>query len=121
MTLTQLAMLCAPLALARTAFADAPPRVEVEGGAVVGVRSGELASDKGIPFAGPPVRELRWKAPQPVVPRQGDLVADRYSPMCLQALRARNSVFYLARSRRARTASISMSGRRHRRARSGRS
>jgi len=98
MTLTHLVMLCAalaPLALARTAIADTPPRVEVEGGAVVGTRSGELASYRGIPFAAPPVRELRWKAPQPVVPRQGDLVADRYSPMCLQALRAKNSVFYL--------------------------
>ncbi len=80
MTLAHLAMLCAalaPLALARTVLADTPPRVEVEGSAVVGTRSGELASYKGIPFAAPPVRELRWKAPQPVVPWQGDLVADR--------------------------------------------
>ena len=78
-----------------TGSRDTPPRVEVEGGSVVGVRSGALASYKGIPFAAPPVRELRWKAPQPVVPWQGDLVADRYSPMCLQPLRAKNSVFYL--------------------------
>jgi para-nitrobenzyl esterase len=65
MTLTHLVMLCAalaPLALARTVLADTPPRVEVEGGAVVGTRSGELATYKGIPFAAPPVRELRWKA-----------------------------------------------------------
>jgi para-nitrobenzyl esterase len=98
MTLSHLVLLCAalaPLALARAALADTPPRVEVDGGAVVGTRSGELASYKGIPFAAPPVRELRWRAPQPVVPWQGDLVADRYSPMCLQALRAKNSVFYL--------------------------
>jgi para-nitrobenzyl esterase len=98
MTLTHLVMLyaaLAPLGLARTALAETPPRVEVGGGAVVGTRSSELASYKGIPFAAPPVRDLRWKTPQPVVPWQGDLVADRYSPMCLQALRARNSVFYL--------------------------
>jgi para-nitrobenzyl esterase len=98
MTLTHLVMVraaLAPLALAHPTLAATPPRVEVEGGSVVGTRSGELASYKGIPFAAPPVRELRWKAPQPVVPWQGDLVADRYSPMCLQALRVRNSVFYL--------------------------
>ena len=41
----------APLVLARTALAAAPPLVEVDGGAVVGIRSGELASDRGIPFA----------------------------------------------------------------------
>ena len=98
MTLSQLALLCvtlAPLALASTVRADTPPRVEVEGGAVVGTRADELAVYKGIPFAAPPVRELRWKAPQPVVPWRGDLVTDRFSPMCLQALRAKNSVFYL--------------------------
>jgi para-nitrobenzyl esterase len=99
MTLPHLVLLCAvlaPLAMAHTVRADSPPRVEVEGGAVVGVRTGALAAYKGIPFAAPPVRELRWKAPQPVVPWPGDLVADRFSPMCLQALRAKNSVFYLA-------------------------
>jgi para-nitrobenzyl esterase len=98
MTLSKLALLCmalAPLALASTARADTPPRVEVEGGAVVGTHADELAVFRGIPFAAPPVRELRWKAPQPVEPWQGDLVADRFSPMCLQALRAKNSVFYL--------------------------
>lgn len=73
----------------------AAPRVVVEDGLVVGVRSGELVSFKGIPFAAPPVRELRWRPPQPVTPWTGELVADRFSPMCLQPLRARNSVFYL--------------------------
>lgn len=88
----------APLALARTAQAQTlpvAPRVAVEDGIVVGVQTGELASFKGIPFAAPPVRELRWRPPQPVTPWTGELVADRFSPMCLQPLRAKNSVFYL--------------------------
>jgi para-nitrobenzyl esterase len=98
MTLAHVVLLCAalaPLALVRSALADTPPRAEVEGGAVVGIRAGGVATYKGIPFAAPPVRELRWKAPQPVVPWRGDLVADRFSPMCLQGLRAKHSVFYL--------------------------
>ena len=97
MTLAQLAVLCvalAPLALAASARAQSPPRVVIEGGSVVGVRTGNLASYKGIPFAAPPVRELRWRAPQPVAAWQGDLVADRFAPMCLQPLRPKNSVFY---------------------------
>ena len=75
--------------------AETPPRAKVEGGAVFGVQTGELASFKGIPFAAPPVRELRWQAPQPVKAWQGDFVADRFSPMCLQPLQAKNSIFYL--------------------------
>lgn len=71
------------------------PRVAVAGGAVVGTQRGDVASFKGIPFAAPPVRELRWRPPQPVVAWQGDLVADRFAPMCLQPMRARNSMFYL--------------------------
>lgn len=98
MTLSSLGLLCvalASLALIPSARADTPPKAEVDGGTIVGTRSGEVASYKGIPFAAPPVRELRWRAPQPVVPWRGDLVADRFSPMCLQPLRAKNSVFYL--------------------------
>jgi para-nitrobenzyl esterase len=107
MTLSHFAVLLAaiaPLALANVARAQAPtpsragglgPRVDVAGGAIVGVQTGDLVSFKGVPFAAPPVRELRWRPPQPVVPWQGELVADRFSPMCLQALRPKNSVFYL--------------------------
>src|SRR5687767_13486711 len=43
----------------------------------------------GIPQAAPPVRELRWRAPQPVTPWSGVLHADRPAPMCLQVLRSR--------------------------------
>ncbi len=69
--------------------------VQVEGGVVIGLNDGSVASFKGIPFTAPPVRELRWRAPQPVVPWQGVRAADRYSPMCLQPLRAKHSVFYI--------------------------
>lgn len=85
-------------ALFATASAQAQgpaPRVAIDGGAVVGVQRGDVASFKGIPFAAPPVRDLRWRPPQPVAGWHGDLVADRFGPMCLQPLRARNSVFYL--------------------------
>ncbi len=41
----------------------------------------------GVPFAAPPLRDLRWKPPQPVQPWQGVLHADRFAPECLQPLR----------------------------------
>jgi para-nitrobenzyl esterase len=39
---------------------------------------------KGIPFAAPPVGELRWKAPQPAASWTGVRPADKYGPACLQ-------------------------------------
>ncbi|MBR0751790.1 carboxylesterase family protein [Bradyrhizobium jicamae] len=81
--------------LAAAAGPDLTPPIEITGGSVVGLRDNGLSVFKGIPFAAPPVRELRWKAPALVVPWSGVRIADRYSPMCLQALRAKNSVFYL--------------------------
>jgi para-nitrobenzyl esterase len=41
----------------------------------------------GIPFAAPPVRELRWSAPQAVTPWKGVYNADRMPPKCIQNLR----------------------------------
>ena len=39
---------------------------------------------KGIPFAAPPVGELRWRAPQPVTKWAGVRAADQFGNVCLQ-------------------------------------
>jgi para-nitrobenzyl esterase len=39
---------------------------------------------KGIPFAAPPVGDLRWKPPQPVAPWQGVRKATEFGPRCTQ-------------------------------------
>lgn len=38
----------------------------------------------GIPYAKPPVRELRWKEPQEEEPWDGVLLADHFAPMSMQ-------------------------------------
>jgi para-nitrobenzyl esterase len=69
--------------------------VTIDAGAVEGktLASGVRAW-LGVPFAAPPVRELRWKAPQPVAKWDGVFHADRFAPMCLQAGRARTMNHY---------------------------
>ena len=39
--------------------------VPTEAGLVSGVKTGHIIAYKGIPFAAPPIGDLRWKAPQP--------------------------------------------------------
>ncbi len=41
----------------------------------------------GIPYAAPPVRDLRWRDPQPAVPWTGTFHADRFGPQCMQPQR----------------------------------
>lgn len=62
--------------------------VRVCGGLVSGVAEagGTVRCYKGIPFAAPPVGELRWRAPQQVVPWDGVRVADRFGSVCQQSL-----------------------------------
>src|SRR3569833_50993 len=45
-----------------------PEVINVDGGSISGVKNnaGDITSFKGVPFAAPPVGNLRWKAPQPV-------------------------------------------------------
>jgi para-nitrobenzyl esterase len=50
-----------------------PAIVTIEGGKISGLLSadGKISIYKGIPFAAPPVGNLRWKAPQPIIPWSG--------------------------------------------------
>lgn len=44
------------------------PLVETRHGKIVGVVQEEIHIWRGIPYAAPPIGELRWRAPQPVTP-----------------------------------------------------
>ena len=39
---------------------------------------------KGIPYAAPPVGDLRWKAPQPVTPWTEPRACTAFGPACPQ-------------------------------------
>jgi len=43
-----------------------------------------VRSFKGIPFAQPPVGDLRWREPQPVKSWSGVRTADKFGPRCMQ-------------------------------------
>jgi para-nitrobenzyl esterase len=60
-------------------------RVKTVNGIVEGVleKSG-IRSFKGIPFAAPPIGDLRWKAPQPLQAWTGVLKADKFGPRAMQ-------------------------------------
>jgi para-nitrobenzyl esterase len=67
-----------------TESAPVSSQIEVTGGMIEGVIQDEIASFKGIPFAAPPVGELRWKAPQPVIPWEGIKSAADFAPGPIQ-------------------------------------
>lgn len=61
--------------------------IKVEGGLIEGTTNtaGDIHIFKGIPFAAPPVGELRWKAPQPVQPWEGVKKCTAFSASPMQA------------------------------------
>ena len=65
----------------------ANPVLDIEGGQIQGVESSVkgVYIYKGIPFAAPPVGDLRWQEPQPVVPWEGVKQADTFSAGAVQA------------------------------------
>ncbi len=82
----------AGLLLAGSAHAQ---EARVESGTIDGVTlpSG-VEAWLGVPFAAPPVRDLRWRPPQPALPWQGVRHADRPAPECLQPLRSNRQNHY---------------------------
>lgn len=80
----KLTIACAvAIALAGAAYAE-PVKAKVANGALAGDLADSVASYKGIPFAAPPVGDLRWKAPQPVDNWTGERAATEYGASCSQ-------------------------------------
>jgi para-nitrobenzyl esterase len=55
-----------------------------EQGAIRGAVEGGTLAFKGIPYAEPPLGQLRWKPPQPATPWQGIRDGSQYSAICPQ-------------------------------------
>jgi len=67
--------------------------IKVDGGLISGTTADGVRSFKGIPFAAPPVGELRWKAPQPVIAWNGVRECNDFGPQCPQALYPAGSMY----------------------------
>jgi para-nitrobenzyl esterase len=79
-TLTALALFTA------TAFAANPLTIKTDKGKVEGLLTtdGQVRAFKGIPYAAPPVGNLRWQAPQPAAKWHGVLSAHDFGHRCIQ-------------------------------------
>ena len=61
-----------------------PQPVRIETGLIEGVHGDGVTVYKSIPFAAPPVGELRWRAPQSPLAWQGVRHSDKFGPVCMQ-------------------------------------
>lgn len=82
---TVIAAVCGIVLAAIASPAMADPLVQTAAGAIRGKVSPGLDIFLGIPFAKPPVGDLRWRDPQPVEAWQGVRDAMKLSPACMQA------------------------------------
>jgi len=78
-------LLAATLTLTLQAAIDAP--VKTDTGLISGIpgNNPDIRVFKGIPFAAPPVANLRWHAPTPVAKWDGVRKGDEFGPICMQA------------------------------------
>lgn len=71
------------LVLALSLVAD-PPLVRTAAGPLLGTAEDGLFVFRGIPYAAPPVGDLRWRPPQPVPPWTEPRPATDFGPACPQ-------------------------------------
>ncbi|MDJ0812264.1 MAG: carboxylesterase family protein [Woeseiaceae bacterium] len=88
--------LLASILLLLLAGCSKAPQVSVDGELLVGQYEGAVAAFRGIPFADPPVGELRWKAPQPPASRAERRDASEFAPACMQTMRILDWYRYMA-------------------------
>jgi len=62
----------------------AAPSATIDSGKLAGQQKDGMKSFLGIPYAAPPIGDLRWKAPQPVKAWPGTRQATAFGPVCRQ-------------------------------------
>ena len=63
------------------------PQVTIPQGTLSGTTDSGISVFKDIPFAAPPVGDLRWRAPQPAPNWSGLRDASKFGPICMQGPR----------------------------------
>ena len=71
----------------------AGPVVRAPSGAVEGTSAGKIEVYRGIPYALPPVRQLRWQPPRPMPAWSGVRKATAFGPACVQPRPRANSIY----------------------------
>jgi para-nitrobenzyl esterase len=71
-------------------------KVRTDRGKVEGTLTtdGQVRAFKGIPYAAPPVGNLRWKPPQPVAPWKGSRATKDFGNRCVQAVSFGDMLFH---------------------------
>jgi len=81
---TELSCVASLILASSVLAAGAGDVVKIDSGALKGVDDGTVVAFKGIPYAAPPVGNLRWRAPQPAAPWSGVRSAAEYGSDCMQ-------------------------------------
>ena len=82
--LARVLIVLATLGLAAPSFAGEAPVVETPAGAVRGEAQGDVRIFRGIPYARPPLNDLRWREPQPMPRWSGVREARQFGAACMQ-------------------------------------
>ena len=83
-TLLATTLFAVGIGIAGAASIDDPVRLDT--GMISGTTTGspDVRVFKGIPYAAPPVGDLRWRAPKPAAHWEGTRKADEFGPVCMQ-------------------------------------
>jgi para-nitrobenzyl esterase len=91
---------CIPLLAIAASFAaplvsagEHPPQVKIDTGTIAGKTEGPVRAFLGIPYAAPPVQELRWKPPAPAAKWRGVRKAVSFGARCMQGAIYSDMVF----------------------------
>ena len=98
--LTICLLVCVITSNAHTQMADSPPTVRLESGILEGTQFDTAQNETaflGVPYAAPPVGELRWKPTQPARKWNGPRQATQFGAACPQASRKLVPRYWLER------------------------